>query len=600
LKNDREPINNLSVSWPSGQGEMAKRVREHAWARTPLGPIDGWPQSLKTIVDVLLESGLPTVAMWGRDLIQIYNDPLRAIIEARHPGALGQPARETWSDYWAGITPIFDRVWAGEAVRLIDARFAIPRGGATRDAWFELSYSPLRDETGVIAGVLAQALETSERVRSEAALRDGEVRLRALMEEQEELHQQRQALLAEATEARAEAERANRAKDQFLITLSHELRTPLAPILLWARALRDNAVPPHEVKRAVDAIVLSAESQLQLIDDLRDLSRLESGRMQLDTQSNAVEDVARAALEVIRPTARAKGVAVELDVTPDLGMAVLDRGRVQQVLWNLLSNAVKFTPQGGRVGLRVRRQGEQGGQLEAVISDTGQGIEADFLPHLFQRYRQGHTHERLRYGGLGVGLALCRYLVELHGGTIEGHSDGPGHGAVFTVRMPWIEPDAKGHHDAQDVLLPESGELALRGLKVLLVEDDENMRDIMSWTLEGAGAVVLRAGSGPEALAALDRADRSGASPDVMICDLGLPGMSGYELIGLIGEQRRAGGGPAIPACAVTAFAREEDLERAIKAGFDSYLAKPMTAQRLIEAVEELAIVGATDLSNVV
>jgi hypothetical protein len=310
--------------------------------------------------------------------------------------------------------------------------------------------------------------------------------------------------------------------------------------------------------------------------------------------------VARAALEVIRPTARAKGVAVELDVTPDLGMAVLDRGRVQQVLWNLLSNAVKFTPQGGRVGLRVRRQGEQGGQLEAVISDTGQGIEADFLPHLFQRYRQGHTHERLRYGGLGVGLALCRYLVELHGGTIEGHSDGPGHGAVFTVRMPWIEPDAKGHHDAQDVLLPESGELALRGLKVLLVEDDENMRDIMSWTLEGAGAVVLRAGSGPEALAALDRADRSGASPDVMICDLGLPGMSGYELIGLIGEQRRAGGGPAIPACAVTAFAREEDLERAIKAGFDSYLAKPMTAQRLIEAVEELAIVGATDLSNVV
>ncbi|HEY7376120.1 MAG TPA: ATP-binding protein [Polyangia bacterium] len=585
------------MSWPSGQGEMAKRVREHAWARTPLGPIDRWPPSLRAIVDTLLASGFPMVAMWGRDLIQIYNDPYRAVIEARHPGALGQPTSETWSDYWAGITPILDRVWAGETVRLIDERFSIPRGGETRDAWFELSYSPLRDESGAVIGALAQALETTERVRSEAALREGEVRLRALMEEQEELHKQREVLLAEATEARAEAERANRAKDQFLITLSHELRTPLAPILLWARALREGTVPPHEVKHAVDAIVISAESQLQLIEDLRDLSRLESGRMQLETQSNAIEDVARAAVEVIRPTARAKGVAVQLDVTPDLGMAVLDRGRVQQVLWNLLSNAVKFTPEGGRVSLRVRRQD---GQLEAVISDTGQGIEADFLPHLFQRFRQGHAQERLRYGGLGVGLALCRYLVELHGGTIEGHSDGPGNGAVFTVRMPWIAPDAAPDRDAQDVLLPEGAALALRGLKVLLVEDDDNMRDIMSWTLEGAGAVVVGAGSGPEALAALEQADRSGAGPDVMVCDLGLPGMSGYELVGRVGEQRRAAGGRAVPACAVTAFAREEDLERAIAAGFDSYLAKPMTAQRLIDAVEELAIVGATDLSNAV
>jgi signal transduction histidine kinase/ActR/RegA family two-component response regulator len=597
LKRDDKMINNPAVSWPSGQGEMAKRVREHAWARTPLGPIDSWPQSLKTIVDMLLTSGFPTVAMWGPDLIQIYNDPYRAVIEARHPGALGRPTREIWSDYWAGIARIFDRVRTGETVRLVDERFTIPRGGVARDACFELSYSPLRDETGAVVGALAQALETTERVRSEAALRESEVRLRALVDEQEELRRQREMLLTEATESRAEAERANRAKDQFLITLSHELRTPLAPILLWARALRDGMVPPHEMKHAVDAIVISAESQLQLIEDLRDLSRLESGRMQLETHTNSVEDVARSAVEVIRPTARAKGVAVELDVTPDLGLAVLDRGRVQQVLWNLLSNAVKFTPDGGRVSLQVRRQN---GRLEAVVSDTGQGIEADFLPHLFQRFRQGHTHERLRYGGLGVGLALCRYLVELHGGTIEGHSDGPGRGAVFTVRMPWIEPDADPRADVQDVLLPEGASLALRGLKVLLVEDDENMRDIMSWTLEGAGAVVIGAGSGPDALAALEKADRSGAAPDVMICDLGLPGMSGYELIGRIGEQRRADGGAAIPACAVTAFAREADLERAIEAGFDSYLAKPMTAQRLIEAVEELAIVAATDLSNAV
>jgi signal transduction histidine kinase/ActR/RegA family two-component response regulator len=431
-------------------------------------------------------------------------------------------------------------------------------------------------------------------VRSETALRQNEERLRALVEEPKELHAQREELLTVARAARADAEKANRAKDQFLITLSHELRTPLAPILLWARALRDGTVPPHEMHHAIDAIVLSAESQLQLIEDLRDLSRLESGRMQLEKRSHSVADVARSAIAVIRPTAHAKGVFVELDVTPDLGPAVFDRGRLQQVFWNLLSNSVKFTPEGGNVWLRVRKQD---GQLEASVADTGQGIEADFLPHLFQHFRQGHTHERLRYSGLGVGLALCRYLVELHGGTIEGRSEGAGRGAVFIVRMPWIVPDAAAGNDSQDVLVEDKASVSLGGLTVLLVEDDDNMRDIMRWTLEGAGAVVVGVGTGTEALSALNQGPAQRA-PDVMICDLGLPGMNGYDLIGRIAEDRRARGARAIPACAVSAFARDEDRTRAIDAGFDSYLAKPMTAQRLIEAVEELAAVAATDLTG--
>ena len=306
------------------------------------------------------------------------------------------------------------------------------------------------------------------------------------LSEQKELLEQREQLLAEATAARSEAELANRAKDEFLITLSHELRTPLAPILLWARALLEGSVPARDVDHAVEAIVLSAESQLQLIEDLRDLSRLKSGRVQLDRQTNSVEEVARAAVEVIMPSAQAKGVIVELDVTPDLGEAVFDRGRFQQVLWNLLSNAVKFTPEGGRVSLRVRRDD---GQLEVVVADTGAGIEASFLPHLFQRFRQAQvdTPERHRYGGLGVGLALCRYLVELHGGVVEGTSEGPGCGAVFKVQIPWVTPDVPSATDTQDVLLGAPTPSALLGLKVLLVEDDENMRDIMRWTLEGAG-----------------------------------------------------------------------------------------------------------------
>jgi PAS domain S-box-containing protein len=695
-------IKNSPVQWPLAKGEMARRVREHAWEKTSLGPAETWPQSLRSFVDLVLSSGFPMLAAWGSDLLQIYNDPYCEIIEARHPAALGQPIRDTWPDDWPGVSPIFERVAAGETVGHVDMHVPVVRGGVPRDAWFEVSFSPLHDETGAVAGALITLVEMTERVQLVTRLRDSEERFRALVQnvrdsaifrldaagrvtewppgaarlfghgeemigrhssvlyapddlktglpvedllrtnaagrcetegwrvrrdgsrfwaneittairsedgavvgytkvsrdvsDQKQILDQRELLLAEATAARAEAERANRAKDQFLITLSHELRTPLAPILLWARALRDGSVPPHETAHAIDAIVISAESQLQLIEDLRDLSRLESGRMQLEIHGNSVEDVARAAVEVIRPTARAKGVAVELEVTPDLGNALLDRGRFQQVLWNLLSNAVKFTPDGGRVSLRVRRHGEM---LDAVVTDTGQGIEADFLPHLFQRFRQGHTHERLRYGGMGVGLALCRYLVELHGGTIEGHSDGPGRGAVFVVRMPWIAA-APESDERQDVLVTNDPAPALRGLTVLLVEDDENMRDIMTWTLEGAGATVIGAGTGVEALAVLDASDDGNRRPDVMICDLGLPRMSGYELVRRVGDHRRARGAPAIPACAVTAFAREEDLERAIDAGFDSYVAKPMTAQRLIEAVEELAVVAATDLTDVV
>jgi CheY-like chemotaxis protein len=279
---------------------------------------------------------------------------------------------------------------------------------------------------------------------------------------------------------------------------------------------------------------------------------------------------------------------------PDLGNAVLDGGRFQQVLWNLLSNAVKFTPEGGRVSLHVRRRDDQ---LEVVVADTGAGIEASFLPHLFQRFRQAQpdTPERHRYGGLGVGLALCRYLVELHGGTVEGTSEGPGRGAVFRLLVPWVTPDVAPATDEQDVLIGGPTPSALLGLKVLLVEDDPNMRDIMRWTLEGAGASVVPVSTGSEAIEVIAAGEQAAAAPDVMVCDLGLPGMNGFDLIERICEQRRSLGQRAIPACAVSAFAREVDRERAIDAGFDSYLAKPMTAQRLIDAVEELAAVAADD-----
>jgi PAS domain S-box-containing protein len=678
---------------------MAQRVREYAWHNTPLGPAEAWPEGLRATVDMLLANRFPMMALWGLDLIQIYNDAYRDIIGLKHPTALGQPTHDCWPELRASRTPNLERVWRGETTGSVDAHHTVTRHGTPEDAWFTDSCSPLRDAKGAVVGILITVLETTEQVRSVAALRASEERFRTLVQnvrdyaifmldadghvsewsdgaarvlgyggkavigrhasifyppeearggtpqreleqarqkgrfesegwrlrrdgtrfwaneiatairdangtvlgftkvsrdlsEQKEMQEQREQLLDEATAARAEAEKANRAKDDFLITLSHELRTPLAPILLWGRALRAGMVPEHEVDRAVDAIVLSAESQLQLIEDLRDLSRLKSGRLQLDRRSNSVEAVARAALEVIGPSANAKGVTVELDMPPDLGDAMFDRGRFQQVLWNLLSNAVKFTPEGGRVSLRVRKHA---GQLEAVVADTGQGIEAEFLPHLFQRFRQAEMRERRRYAGLGVGLALCRHLVALHGGTVEGHSEGAGHGAVFIVRIPWVAPDLESGGEAADAGSADGATTSLHGLKVLIVEDDPSMRDVMRWTLESVGAGVLTVGSGMEALSVLEAADSSDGGPDVMICDLGLPGMNGYDLIEQVIELRRMLDQKPIPACAVSAHVREVDRERAIDAGFDSYVPKPMTAHRLIEAVAELASVAAAD-----
>jgi signal transduction histidine kinase/ActR/RegA family two-component response regulator len=648
---------------------------------------------------MLLSNSFAMAALWGPELIEIYNDAYADLIGPKHPGALGRGARENWPEFWPLTAPVVERVQAGESRMFVDAHMVIPRGDKPEDRWFTTSYSPLRDEKGAIAGVLVTLLETTERMRSVAALRESESRHRLALEVAElgtwtwdleagtadldargaeiiglprsgifnvaetqgacvhpddlarasadglagirsgepftvryrtihpdksvhhvvslgrafpddagkptrviginrdvtteyELEQQRERFLADATAARAEADQADRAKDQFLITLSHELRTPLASVLLWARALQSGTVTSQDLGRATDAIVQSAESQLQLIEDLVDLSRLKSGLIQLDRQAHSIEEVARTTIHMIKPTAQAKSLAVELDVAPDVGDAMFDRGRYQQVLWNLLANAVKFTSDGGRVSLRIRKTA---GQIEAVVADDGQGIDADFLPQLFQRFRRADMREKRRYGGLGVGLALCRHLVDLHGGTIEAQSEGLGRGATFVVRIPWIAPEED--REVQDVIAlgPHAGPASLRGLRVLVVEDDDNMRDIMRWTLEGAGAQVLTVGSGNEALSVIDASDQSGSPPDVLVCDLGLPGLNGYDLIGRVVENRRTRGKKAIPACAVSAFVRDVDRERAMDAGFDSYIKKPMTAQRLIEAVVELASVASDD-----
>lgn len=405
------------------------------------------------------------------------------------------------------------------------------------------------------------------------------------LRDQKRLQQQREQLLVAVTAAHAEAERANRAKDEFLATLSHELRTPLAAILLWSGLLRSGAVPIHELGRAIDAIVQSAESQSRLIEDLLDLSRLTSGKLHLAPSNVDVGRVGHAAIDIVRPVARAKRVTLEVDVPGDLGIAVLDAARLRQILWNLLSNATKFTPEGGTVTLRLRRQGAF---LETEVHDTGEGIAPEFMPHIFERFRQADMAETRQHVGLGIGLALSRQLVELHGGTIHAHSEGPGRGATFRVRVPWVEPGAHAQTDSGAAAAPVASAISkLRGLTVLLVEDDPNTLAAMACTLERAGARVVAVRCAAEALTALDAAgDHDG--PAIIVSDLGLPGISGYELIERIAQRCRARGQKPPLACAVSAHARDIDRERAFKAGFDVYLAKPVMPERLVGAVEEL------------
>jgi signal transduction histidine kinase/CheY-like chemotaxis protein len=421
-----------------------------------------------------------------------------------------------------------------------------------------------------------------ERARTETALRESNA--------------QREHLLAAARAAQAEAEEANRAKDEFLATLSHELRTPLAAILLWSGAIKSGAIQPSELGRAVEAIVQSAKSQSRLIEDLLDLSRLTSRRLLLAVQNTSIEQLLRAAVEVVRPGAEAKNIGLELDLPGELGVAVLDPTRIQQVLWNLLSNGIKFTPPRGRVTLRARKKDRQ---LEIEVADTGEGIPLNFVPHLFQRFRQADMRETRKYAGLGIGLALSRYIVELHNGTIEAHSDGPGTGACFSVRIPWLEVDPTKTRTDGGAAPPQSLS-SLHDVRVLLVEDDESTRDAMRWTLELVGAQVVALSSGADAIAIAEAHAREETRGlyDVVLCDIGLEGMSGYEVVEQIAVRCEARGVPLPPVCAVSAHARDVDRRKAIDAGFDFHLAKPVTGEALVAAVEDLRSIAMCRVSD--
>jgi signal transduction histidine kinase/CheY-like chemotaxis protein len=382
----------------------------------------------------------------------------------------------------------------------------------------------------------------------------------------------REQLLDAERFARREAERASQLKEEFLATLSHELRSPLNAILGWTHVLRKSSRDP-ELTSAVETIERNAQAQAKLIDDLLDMSRIMAGKVGLTLAPMKPAEILAAAADALRPVAEAKGVALSVDLGNGADVSLAgDAVRLQQVMTNLLGNGIKFTPAGGRVEAELAARAQQ---LQLVVRDTGQGIPAEFMPAVFERFRQADGSITRRHGGLGLGLSIARQIVEMHGGSIEAHSDGPGRGATFTVSLP-VSAEGTAR---QPAAVQESQAVPLTDLCVLVVDDEADARELLRRLLAEQGCEVEVAASAEEALALLD------AGPcDVLLTDIGMPGTDGYELL-----RRVRAVNPAQKAVAVTAFARPEDRERALDAGFDEHVAKPVNPVRLLQTLAEVA-----------
>ena len=406
-----------------------------------------------------------------------------------------------------------------------------------------------------------------------------------------EADEERERLLSQEKAAREEAESAGRLKDEFLATLSHELRTPLTSILGWSRLFSSGSVSEYRARQAIDAIAESAHAQARLIDDILDTSRIITGSFKLDAQPAEIGRIFQAAVEVVRPSAELKGVALNV-VSDARGEVVLgDAGRLRQAIWNLLSNAIKFSNEGGRVEARVACAGSQ---VEITVSDTGVGIDPQFLPRVFERFRQADGALTREHGGLGLGLAIARHIVEMHGGDISASSPGENRGATFKIKLPLTSvasalrtpsvEERRQELDAQHEKGQKSPEerQKLDGVRILLMEDDPDTLETLKAIFDERGAEVITAASTPEALDALER-----RNPNALVLDIASPDQNGYGLIRQVRERAPEQGGK-IPAIAVTASATVEDRVRALASGFQMHMAKPIDSEEMIAVVASL------------
>jgi signal transduction histidine kinase/CheY-like chemotaxis protein len=512
--------------------------------------------------NLLLQAPFATALLTGpRHLFELANPRYREMVGR---DVIGKEYLDAFPEI-AGtpLAAIVDRVYregepflANELSVLLDAR----GDGKLEEHFFRFNLEPTRDADGSVYGMMAMAMDITEQVLARKAL--------------EKTTMEREKLLAQL-------EAANHAKDEFLATVSHELRTPLTSILGWTHILAESSEPAR-LQKGLAVIERNAKAQARLIEDILDISRIISGKVRMNMRPVDPVAVVRAAIEVIRPLAVAKKIQIadQIEAVPPLNA---DEERLQQTVWNLLSNAVKFTPPGGEIAVRLRLEG---GWVVITVQDNGKGISPDFLPHVFDRFRQHDNSTTKFQAGLGLGLAIVRHLVELHGGRVTARSEGEGHGAVFELSLPLrsaptLDESPTPTRSAERVHSTHAAEQRLTGLHVLLVDDQADARELLATVLEDAGARVTQADSAPEALRAL-----TSAAFALLVSDIGMPGEDGYSLIQKV---RRSDVAQTLPAIALTAFARPEDRQRALAAGFQEHVAKPIEPVRLVDLVATLA-----------
>jgi PAS domain S-box-containing protein len=531
--------------------EMAARIEAQRHADEAAADL----QKSESFNSNILDNSGDCIQVLGPDgRVVLMNRPGIALLEVEDPDSV---RGEHWPTSWNDDAALAQRA-VDDAVSKGEGRFHAFRPTVKgTPKWWDVIVTPIRDDAGDVQQLVTVSRDISDQKRAE---------------------QERALLLANERAARSEAERAARMKDDFVSTLSHELRTPLNAILGWIGVLRQQQ-SPETLAKAIDVIDRNSRRQSQMVDDLLDMSRIMSGKLRLDVQRIDAASVIEEAVASAQPAAEAKGVRL-VKVLGSAAIVQGDPGRLQQVVWNLVSNAIKFTPRGGLVQVTLRKVNSH---IHIQVSDSGQGIRPDLLPHVFQRFRQGDASATRHHGGLGLGLAIVKNLVEMHGGGVEASSEGEGLGSVFTVRLPLAmatsQPEPQS--EAPELVQGPLAEL-LDGLQVLVVDDEPDARDVVQRLLEDAGAQVRTAETANEALTILDQ----GLAPDIILSDIGMPDQDGYDFMRRV--RSMAGAVAEVPAAALTALARVEDRKRALMAGYQTHLAKPVDPSELVAMVASL------------